>query len=95
MNQINKCDELIPNEFELLKTDSQGRLYLRVFSDSLLRKLFLPYSVKVCFTLVPLHPNNNLAILIDCYPYIASKKHNIKVGGKSLKVEFNYLHKSY
>ena len=91
ISQINESDELIPNEFELLKPDSQGRIYLRVFSDSLLRRLFLPYSVKVSLQLIQLHKSNNPAILIACYPFITSKNHNIKVGGESLKVEINYL----
>ena len=91
INKIEKYDRLIANEFELLKPDSQGRIYLRVSSNSLLRSLFLPYSVKVCFQLIQLHEDSKLDILIACHPFIVSKNHNIKIGGNNLTVEINYL----
>lgn len=91
IKKINASSEFISNEVELLNPDSQGRQYLRVFADSILREMFLPYSVKICFKKIHLHNNSDLDILIECSPYIAAKKHNIKVGGKSVKVEFNYL----
>ena len=94
IKKINASEEYIPNEVELLNPDSQDRQYLRVFAGSILREMFLPYSVKICFKKIHLHKNPHLDILIECSPYIAAKKHNIKVGGKSLKVEFNYLNPS-
>lgn len=94
IKKINASDEYISNEVELLNPDSQDRQYLRVFSGSILREMFLPYSVKICFKKIHLHNNPDLDIVIECSPYIAAKKHNIKVGGKSVKVEFNYLNPS-
>ena len=94
IKKINASEEYIPNEVELLNPDSQDRQYLRVFAGSILREMFLPYSVKICFKKIHLHNHHHLDILIECSPYIAAKKHNIKVGGKSLKVEFNYLNPS-
>jgi len=93
-NKLNASDEYISNEVELLNPDSQSRQYLRVFAGSILREIFLPYSVKICFTKIHLHNNSYLDMLIKCSPYIAAKKHHIKVGGKSVKVEFNYLNNS-
>jgi hypothetical protein len=91
IKKINASDEYISNEVELLNPDSQDRQYLRVFSGSILREMFLPYSVKICFIKIHLHNNSDLDILIECSPYIAAKKHIIKAGGKSVKVEFNYF----
>lgn len=89
--KINTSDEYVSNEVELLNPDSQDRQYLRVFAGSILREMFLPYSVKICLKKIHLHNKPDLDILIECSPYIAAKKHNIKVGGKSVKVEFNYF----
>ena len=75
----NASDEYISNEVELLNPDSQDRQYLRVFSGSILREMFLPYSVKICFIKIHLHNNSDLDILIECSPYIAAKKHIIKM----------------
>jgi len=95
MNELKQGSDLIYFDVELLPLDSQGRAYLRVAPDCLLRRFFLPYAVQISFKKIYLQQQDKQVILIHCHPYYEAKLRAIKVGGKSLSVEFNYLQKQY
>ena len=93
--ELNAASDLISFYAELLTPDSQGRIYLRVSHDSFLRKFFLPYAVRISFKKIYFTKKQKQAMLINCVPYFERKLKNLKRGGKSLTVEFNYLNKPY
>lgn len=85
LKTLNEFKEEITEVAELLPSDKSGRTYLRVKKESLLRRFFLPHSVKVIF--------RKSEAFIDCSikPEIIPIKKAIKVNGEKHEVEFDYI----
>jgi len=85
LKTLNRLKEEITEVAELLPSDKSGRTYLRVKKESLLRRFFLPHSVKIIF--------KKREVFIDCSikPEIIPIKKAIKVNGQKHNVEFDYM----
>lgn len=85
---IKNSDQYIYEPATIILPDKKGRTYLRVKPDSLLRKLFLPHSVRVIFSNDQNHFNQ-----VDCEikSEIKPVKKQIKVNGTKLSIEFDYF----
>ena len=85
LRTLNGLKEEIIEVAELLPADKSGRTYLRVKKESLLRRFFLPHSVKIIFK------KNDIFIDCSVKPEIIPIKKAIKVNGKKHNVEFDYM----
>ena len=85
LKTLDRLKEEITEVAELLPSDKSGRTYLRVKKESLLRRFFLPHSVKIIF--------KKREVFIDCSikPEIIPIKKAIKVNGQKHNVEFDYM----
>ena len=86
---LKNSPEEIFESSELLSADKKGRSYLRVNKDSLLRKFFLPHSVKALFS-----RNSFLAdeqVYCEIKPELIPIKKDIKVNNQKLSLEFDYF----
>ena len=86
---LKNSSEEIFESGELLSADKKGRSYLRVEKNSLLRKFFLPHSVKVIFS-----RNASIIdaqVLCDIKPELIPIKKDIKVNNQKLSLEFDYF----
>jgi hypothetical protein len=86
---INKKTSIFSEDVELLDADSQGRIYMRVESSSILRRVFLPHSV---YCVILIHINNDvISPFCKFYPELEPIKKNIKYKNKKMKVEIDYF----
>ena len=81
--------EEILESAELLSADKKGRSYLRVNKNSILRKFFLPNSVKVIFS----KQSSWFKDYVHCEvkPELIPIKKEIKVNSQKLSLEFDYF----
>lgn len=86
----NKNNLIIGEEVEILKPDSQGRIYLRVDSLSILRRIFLPYSV-YCVLFKYISPSQEELPFCKFYPILTSSKKNIRYKKKKMTIDIDYF----
>ena len=91
MEIIKLNDESFYEYVDLLKPDSQGRIYLRFDNGSILRRVFLPHSVNcVLFS----YKNKSEAIFCEIKPVLKPVKKKIKINQEMILVDIDYF-KSY
>jgi len=86
---LENYQEDILESAELLSADKKGRSYLRVNKNSMLRKFFLPHSVKVIFSRQLSFFSNYVHCEIK--PELIPIKKEIKVNNQKLTIEFDYF----
>lgn len=85
-----KNSSIINEDVEILKPDSQGRIYLRVDSSSILRRIFLPYSV-YCVLFKYIRPNKEEMPFCKFYPILQSSKKNIRHNKIKMTIDIDYF----
>jgi hypothetical protein len=85
-----KNNSIIDEEVEILEPDSQGRIYLRVDSSSILRRIFLPYSV-YCVLFKYISPSQGELPFCKFYPILTSSKKNIRYKKKKMTIDIDYF----
>ena len=88
INEITANKELFYEEVELLKADSQGRIYLRFNKNSIMRRVFLPHSVKCIFSIYTKEANS---IFCQVKAELSSVKKKIKINKEMITVDIDYF----
>ena len=85
-----KNNSIINESVEILEPDSQGRIYLRVDSSSILRRVFLPYSV-YCVLFKYIGPSHEELPFCKFYPILMSSKKNIRYKRMKMTIDIDYF----
>ena len=85
-----KNNSIINESVEILEPDSQGRIYLRVDSSSILRRVFLPYSV-YCVLFKYISPSQEELPFCKFYPILMSSKKNIRYKRMRMTIDIDYF----
>lgn len=85
-----KNNSIISEDVEILEPDSQGRIYLRVDSSSILRRVFLPYSVYCVLFKYISHSKEELPFC-KFYPILMSSKKNIRYKRMKMTIDIDYF----
>ena len=85
-----KNNSIINESVEILEPDSQGRIYLRVDSSSILRRVFLPYSV-YCVLFKYISPSQEELPFCKFYPRLMSSKKNIRYKRMKMTIDIDYF----
>ena len=80
----------INEKVEILEPDSQGRIYLRVDSSSVLRRIFLPYSV-YCVLFKYIDPSKEEMPFCKFYPILQPSKKNIRYKKMKMTLDIDYF----